>query len=378
MARQRVGGRLSCCKGDPAESGGEAFLPGGIAENIRRTVRASGRAIARKAFSAGRSAIARSASFIGSGQDSSTGGTSAAEKGEICMTLKGSYVALITPFHQDGSVNFEKLEELIEMQIRGGTDGIVVLGTTGESSTMSHEEDEDVVRCALSAISGRCALIAGSGSNSTETALMKSKAYDKLGVDALLLITPYYNKANQTGMVRHFTMVADQVDSPVIVYNVPGRTGCALSVKSVEALSRHPGIIGIKEASGDMSFMMNIAHLASKDFAIVSGNDDITLPIMAAGGTGVISVLANVCPEVTYRMTHAFLEGDILTARELQLRYLDLIHALFMEVNPIPVKEAMNLMGLNVGPLRMPLCEMEPDHRQALSAVLHRYGLAKE
>ena len=293
------------------------------------------------------------------------------------MTLKGSYVALITPFHADGSVNFEKLEELIEMQIAGGTDGIVVLGTTGESSTMSHEEDEDVVRCALGAISGRCALIAGSGSNSTETALMKSKAYDKLGVDALLLITPYYNKANQTGMVRHFTMVADQVNAPVIVYNVPGRTGCALSVKSVEALAKHPGIIGIKEASGDMSYMMNIAHLASKDFAIVSGNDDITLPIMAAGGTGVISVLANVCPEATYRMTHAFLDGDIKTARELQLKYLELIHALFMEVNPIPVKEAMNLMGLDVGPLRMPLCEMEPEHKQALAAVLKKYGLTQ-
>ncbi len=294
------------------------------------------------------------------------------------MKLQGSYVALITPFNEDGSVNFKKLEELIEFQISGGTDGIVVLGTTGESSTMSHEEDEDVVRCALSAISGRCALIAGSGSNSTETAIMKSVAYDRLGVDALLLITPYYNKANQTGMVRHFTNVADKVNAPVIVYNVPGRTGCALNVKSVEALSRHPGIIGIKEASGDMSYMMNIAHLASDDFAIVSGNDDITLPIMAAGGTGVISVLANVCPGATYKMTHAFLEGDVATARRLQLEYLELIHALFIEVNPIPVKEAMNLMGMNVGPLRMPLCEMEPEHRQTLARVLDKYGLLKK
>ena len=291
------------------------------------------------------------------------------------MKLQGSYVALITPFHEDGSVNFEKLEELIEFQIKGGTDGIVVLGTTGESSTMSHEEDEDVVRCALSAISGRCALIAGSGSNSTETAIMKSVAYDKLGVDGLLLITPYYNKANQTGMVRHFTQVADRVNAPIVVYNVPGRTGCALSVKSVEALARHPGIIGLKEASGDMSYMMNIAHLAGNDFAIVSGNDDITLPIMAAGGTGVISVLANVCPSVTYQMTHAFLDGDIASARRLQLEYLELIHALFMEVNPIPVKEAMNLMGMNVGPLRMPLCEMEPEHREALKKVLEKYKL---
>ncbi len=291
------------------------------------------------------------------------------------MKLEGSYVALITPFNDDGSVNFKKLEELIEFQIAGGTDGIVVLGTTGESSTMSHEEDEDVVRCALETIAGRCALIAGSGSNSTETAIMKSVAYDKLGVDGLLLITPYYNKANQTGMVKHFTAVADRVGADVIVYNVPGRTGCALSVKSVEALSRHPRIIGIKEASGDMSYVMNIAHLASEHFAIVSGNDDITVPVMAAGGTGVISVLANVCPGATYDMTHAFLNGDLKTARALQLKYLELIHALFMEVNPIPVKEAMNLMGMNVGPMRLPLCEMEPDHREALKKVLAKYEL---
>ena len=291
------------------------------------------------------------------------------------MKLQGSYTALITPFNEDGSVNFKKLEEIIEFQIQGGTDGIVVLGTTGESSTMSHEEDEDVVRCALSAVSGRCALIAGSGSNSTETAIMKSVAYDKLGVDGLLLITPYYNKANQTGMVRHFTAVADRVGADIIVYNVPGRTGCSLSVKSVEELSRHPRIIGIKEASGDMSYVMNIAHLAGDDFAIVSGNDDITVPIMAAGGTGVISVLANVCPSVTYKMTHAFLDGDIAAARKLQLEYLELIHALFMEVNPIPVKEAMNLMGMNVGPLRMPLCDMEPAHKEALDAILKKYRL---
>ena len=293
------------------------------------------------------------------------------------MVLKGSYVALITPFHEDGSVNFKKLEELIEFQIKGGTDGIVVLGTTGESSTMSHEEDEDVVRCAMSAIAGRCALIAGSGSNSTETAIMKSVAYDKLGVDGLLLITPYYNKANQTGMVKHFTAVADRVGADIIVYNVPGRTGCALSVKSVETLSQHPRIIGIKEASGDMSYVMNIAHLVSDNFAIVSGNDDITLPVMAAGGTGVISVLANVCPAVTYKMTHAFLEGDMTSARQLQLKYLELIHALFMEVNPIPVKEAMNMMGMNVGPMRLPLCEMEPEHKEALRKVLEKYGLVR-
>ncbi len=290
-------------------------------------------------------------------------------------TFKGSYVALVTPFNENGSVNFKKLEELCEFQIQNGTDGIVVLGTTGESSTMSHEEDEDVVRCAMSAVAGRVPIVAGSGSNSTETALMKSVAYDKLGVDALLLITPYYNKANQTGMVRHFTDVADRVNAPVIAYNVPGRTGCALSVKSVETLSRHKNIVGIKEASGDMSFVMDISHLASEEFAIISGNDDITLPMMAAGGTGVISVLANICPRETSDLVHAFLDGNIAKSREIQLKYLKLIHALFSDVNPIPVKEAMNLMGMNVGGFRMPLCEMEPEKKAALENVLKSYSL---
>ena len=176
-------------------------------------------------------------------------------------------------------------------------------------------------------------------------------------------------------MVRHFTAVADRVNADIIVYNVPGRTGCKLSVGSVEQLAKHPRIIGIKEASGDMSYVMDIAHLAGKDFAIVSGNDDITLPVMAAGGTGVISVLANICPEVTYKMTHAFLEGDYAAARELQLKYLRLIHALFIEVNPIPVKEAMNLMGMEVGPMRLPLCGMEPENKEYLRKVLSEYGL---
>ena len=289
--------------------------------------------------------------------------------------FSGSYVAIVTPFHDDGSVNFKKLEELIEFQIQNGTDGIVVLGTTGESSTMSHEEDEDVVRAAMSAVSHRIPVIAGAGSNSTETSLMKSIAYDKLGVDGLLLITPYYNKANQRGMVRHFTDVADRVSAKIIAYNVPGRTGCSLTPKSVEALSRHENIVGIKEASGDMSYLMNIAHLASDDFAIISGNDDITLPIMAAGGAGCISVLANICPRETSDMIHAFMEGNLATARALQLKYLKLIHALFSDVNPIPVKTAMNLMGMNVGGFRMPLCEMDEDKEAALKGILANYKL---
>ena len=291
------------------------------------------------------------------------------------MDLSGSHVALITPFRADGSVNFDKLQELIEFQIAAGTDGIVVLGTTGESSTMTHEEDEDVVRCALETVRGRCLLIAGAGSNDTQTALMKSEAYAKLGADALLLITPYYNKANQTGMVKHFTYVADRVDCPIIVYNVPGRTGCALTPASVEKLAVHRNIVGLKEASGDMSYFMNIAHLASPDFQLLSGNDDIITPVLAAGGVGVISVLANVVPEQTRRIVTSFLEGDVRTSRELQLKYLNLVRALFMEVNPIPVKEAMNLMGMGVGPLRLPLCEMESANHDKMVAVLREYGL---
>jgi len=291
------------------------------------------------------------------------------------FTFEGSYVALVTPFNEDGSVNFKKLEELCDFQVKNGTDGIVVLGTTGESSTMSHEEDDAVVRCAMSAVAGRVPIVAGSGSNSTETALMKSVAYDRLGVDALLLITPYYNKANQRGMVRHFTDVADRVNAKVIAYNVPGRTGCSLSVKSVEALAAHPQIVGIKEASGDMSFVMDIAHLASKDFAIISGNDDITLPMMSAGGTGVISVLANICPKETHDLVYEYLHGSAAKAREIQLKYLKLIHALFSDVNPIPVKTAMNMMGMGVGGFRMPLCGMEEDKEQALYSVLKEYNL---
>ena len=275
------------------------------------------------------------------------------------FTFEGSYVALVTPFNEDGSVNFKKLEELCDFQVKNGTDGIVVLGTTGESSTMSHEEDEDVVRCAMSAVAGRVPIVAGSGSNSTETAL----------------ITPYYNKANQRGMVRHFTDVADRVNAKVIAYNVPGRTGCSLSVKSVEALAAHPQIVGIKEASGDMSFVMDIAHLASKDFAIISGNDDITLPMMSAGGTGVISVLANICPKETHDLVYEYLHGSAAKAREIQLKYLKLIHALFSDVNPIPVKTAMNMMGMGVGGFRMPLCGMEEDKEQALFNVLKEYNL---
>ena len=289
--------------------------------------------------------------------------------------LKGSIVALVTPFHADGSVNFEKLRELTEWHIASGTDAILTLGTTGESSTMTHEEDDDVLRCVIEAAAGRVPVIAGTGSNSTQTMLEKSLRAEALGADGLLLITPYYNKGNAEGICRHFLTVAGAVNIPCILYNVPGRTGCSISVENVEKLSRHPNICGIKEASGDMSYAMKIAHCVGPDFALYSGNDDITLPLMSIGGSGVISVFANVMPGMCRQIVADYAGGNQARALENHLKYLKLMNGLFMEVNPIPVKSAMNMMGLNAGPMRLPLCEMSGEHQAALRAMLEEAGL---
>ena len=289
--------------------------------------------------------------------------------------LRGSIVALITPFHADGSVNFEKLRELTTWHIENGTDGILTLGTTGESSTMTHEEDDAVLRTVIEAAAGRVPVIAGTGSNCTETMLEKSLRAEAMGADGLLLISPYYNKANTEGMVRHFTAVADAVHIPCILYNVPGRTGCSISPEVVERLAVHPNIAGIKEASGDMSYAMKIAHCISPDFALWSGNDDITLPLMAIGGSGVISVWANIMPRACHDMVMDFHAGRREQAVETAVKYLDLMNGLFMEVNPIPVKTALNLMGWDVGPFRLPLYEMSEDHRAALGRLLEKAGL---
>lgn len=286
------------------------------------------------------------------------------------MKFSGSYVALVTPFHEDGSVNFEKLRELAAWHVAEGTDGIVALGTTGESSTMSHEEDDEVVRCVLKTVDGRIPVICGAGSNSTQTQLEKSKKYHDMGADGLLLITPYYNKANDEGMYRHFATVADSIDTPIILYNVPGRTGCSISPSVVARLSMHPNIAGIKEASGNMSYATRIAHLIGDDFCMFSGNDDIILPMMSLGACGVISVFANICPKQCHDLVAAFGAGDIKTARELQLKYLDLINTLFCEVNPIPVKEAMNQLGMGVGGYRLPLCEISDSGREKVRRAL--------
>lgn len=289
--------------------------------------------------------------------------------------VKGSIVALITPFHEDGSVNFEKLKELCEWHIQNATDALLILGTTGESSTMTHEEDDAVVKCVLSCVQGRVPVIVGSGSNCTQTMIEKSVKYANMGADALLVISPYYNKTNTQGMIQHFTAVADAVDKPLILYNVPGRTGCSISEEAIRILSKHPNIVGIKEASGNISYAANIARYLSDDFVMYSGNDDMIVPMLSLGASGVISVLANVVPKQTHDMVMDYLQGNTKKACAAQLYYLDLIHALFCEVNPIPVKEALNIMGKEVGGYRLPLYEMSDEHKALLKQCMQEVGL---
>lgn len=291
--------------------------------------------------------------------------------------IKGSIVALVTPFHEDGSVNFEKLKELLEWHIQHSTDGILVLGTTGESSTMTHEEDDAVAQLAIEYVNHRVPVIVGAGSNCTQTAVEKAKRYADMGADALLMISPYYNKANKNGMLQHFLQVADQVSAPIILYNVPGRTGCSITEDVVAQLSKHPNICGIKEASGSIAYAARIARYVNEDFAMYSGNDDMITSMLSLGASGVISVLANVVPKATHEIVASWHRGDITASKEGQLKYLDLIEALFCEVNPIPVKAAMNLMGMGVGGYRYPLCEMMPNTYAHLKEVMEKYGLCR-
>lgn len=284
--------------------------------------------------------------------------------------IKGSIVALVTPFHEDGSVNFEKLKELVEWHIAHKTDGILVLGTTGESSTMTHEEDDSVVDCVIKTVDHRIPVIVGAGSNNTQVMKQKSIDYEKMGADGLLLISPYYNKTNDEGMILHFKTVADAVNIPIILYNIPGRTGCSISEHAVSVLSKHPNIKGIKEASGNLSYAMNISKYLNDDFVMYSGNDDIIVPMLSLGSSGVISVLANILPEQTHDLVQKYLDGDTKGSLALQQKYLDLIHALFVEVNPIPVKEAMNQMGMEIGGYRLPLTHMSEPHKQLMNACL--------
>ncbi len=285
----------------------------------------------------------------------------------------GAGVAIITPMFSDGSVNFDKLGEMIEEQIAGGTDAIIICGTTGESSTLDDDEHIECIRYAIKKVNKRVPVIAGTGSNDTAYATSMSLDAQYAGADALLLVTPYYNKTSQRGLVQHFLHTANAVDIPIILYNVPSRTGCRIELETYKELAKHPNIVAAKEASGDIGLVAKIAE--ETDLDIYSGNDDQTVPIMSLGGKGVISVASNVIPKEVHEMTSLALNGDFKGAAELQLKYLELMNALFCDVNPIPVKEAMNLMGKDVGECRLPLVKMEDKKIEALKKVLEKYGL---
>lgn len=289
--------------------------------------------------------------------------------------ITGSMVALITPFHEDGSVNYDKLGELIEWHIQQQTDAILVLGTTAETPALTVTEEDEIARISIEAAGGRVPIIVGSGSNNTMIAMEQSIKYEKMGADALLVITPYYNKTNKSGMVNHFYTVADAVNIPIYVYNVPGRTGVSLTYEALAEISKHKNIVGIKEASGDISFITKISRLINDDFNMYSGNDDISIPLMSMGGAGIISVLANILPKETHDMAMAYLNGDVKKAAEMQKYYLNFINALFIETNPIPIKEAMNLVGMDVGGYRMPLCPMEEDTKAKLIQTMKDINL---
>ncbi len=290
--------------------------------------------------------------------------------------FKGAGVAVVTPMFEDGAVNYEQFAKLLEFQIANGTDAIIVCGTTGESSTLSHEEHLEVIRYCAEVVAGRVPVIAGTGSNSTETAIYLSKEAEKSGVDGLLLVTPYYNKATQNGLYAHFKAVADSVKIPCILYNVPSRTGCNILPETVVRLCKDvENIVAIKEASGNISQIAKLAALAEGCVDIYSGNDDQIVPIMSLGGIGVISVLSNVAPAQTHAICQNYLDGNVQESCRLQLEALDLCAALFCEVNPIPVKKALNLMGMNAGALRMPLTEMEPANTERLEKAMKAYGI---
>lgn len=289
--------------------------------------------------------------------------------------LEGSIVALITPFNEDGSVNFDQLERLLEFHVENGTDAILTLGTTGESATMTDEEDNSVVKFVVDYIAGRIPVIAGSGSNSTAAQTAKSLKYQELGADALLIISPYYNKSNEEGIYQHLKQTADAVDIPCILYNIPGRTGCSISVRNVERLAAHPNVMGIKEASGNMAYAASIAHCLSDDFRLYSGEDALTVPLMALGGSGTISVWADVQPALVHEMCRAYLDGDVARATRIQVEGQPLISALFGEVNPIPVKEALAQMGMIDANYRLPLYPMSEGPKAKLVEAMKGAGL---
>ena len=290
--------------------------------------------------------------------------------------FEGAGVALVTPFKDNGEINYEKLEELLEEQIAEGTDAIISCGTTGESSTMTHEEHIEVVRYTCQVVKGRIPVVAGTGSNCTREAIHLSQEAQKAGADGLLLVTPYYNKATQKGLIAHYTSIAESVKIPILLYHIPGRTGVTMKPESIVTLCREvSNIVGVKEASGNFSSIATMMSMADGSIDLYSGNDDQIVPLLAMGGKGVISVLSNVAPRQTHELCQAFFDGDVKKILKLQLDAVPLVSQLFCEVNPIPVKAAMNLMGKNVGVLRMPLTEMEPANQKNLAAAMKEYGI---
>lgn len=290
--------------------------------------------------------------------------------------FKGAGVAIVTPMHADGKVNYEKFKELIEFQIEGGTDCIIVCGTTGEASTLTHEEHLDVIKYCVEVVNGRIPVVAGTGSNCTETAIYLSQEAEKYGVDGVLVVSSYYNKATQNGLYAHFKAIADSIKVPVILYNVPGRTGCNILPETVVRLCKDvENIVAIKEASGNIGQVAQLAALADGCVDIYSGNDDQIVPILSLGGIGVISVLSNVAPKQTHDIVQKYLDGDVAGSCKMQLDAIELCNALFCEVNPIPVKKALNLMGMEAGTLRMPLTDMEPANVAKLEKAMKNYGI---
>lgn len=290
--------------------------------------------------------------------------------------FKGAGVAIVTPMKNNEEVNYDKLAELIDMQIAGGTDAIVIAGTTGESATLTMEEHADVIKAAVEFTRHRVPVVAGTGSNCTRTAIQLSREAQEAGADGLLIVTPYYNKATQAGLVAHYSAIARSVKTPIIMYNVPSRTGCNLLPETVATLFKtEENIVGLKEATGNMAQASRTMYLTDGKLDMYSGEDGLVVPLMAIGAIGVISVWSNVAPAQVHRMCQSFFDGDLATAQRLQREALPLVDALFSEVNPIPVKTAMNLMGLEVGPLRAPLSPMGEENAAKLAQVMREYGI---
>ncbi|MBE6749687.1 MAG: 4-hydroxy-tetrahydrodipicolinate synthase [Ruminococcaceae bacterium] len=286
----------------------------------------------------------------------------------------GAATALVTPMNQDGSVNFARLESLVDEQINGGIDALVICGTTGEKSTLRYDEHLKVIEKAVQSAAGRVPIIAGTGSNDTVYSVELCNDAESVGADAFLMVTPYYNKASQSGLVAHYNYIADRVNKPIILYNVPSRTGVAIAPETYKELSKHPNIVATKEANGDLSAIAKTKYLCGDDLDIYSGNDDQIVPIMSLGGIGVISVLSNLLPKETHDICAEYLNGNCSLSSELQIKYTGLINALFCDVNPVPVKTAMNIVGMNVGPFRQPLYKMSDANLEFLKAKLAECG----